>query len=191
MKRINLVRTFVALALLGTVSACLPVHPDPNGGFGADGKLALNGTVSEAPIVTRAASDADMKEKDLNTLDVFVEHVGDEGKFMKQYHLIGTTDAPIQEQVNNLLAEHWQNEGLEYGEKYNIYVAANNSQTKGEKNLTTFNVTSLKRLIYDEVREDIAVIDSDGNIGWGETTTSGNIYKLYNASPGYPRALTS
>ena len=191
MKRINLVRTFVALALLGTVSACLPVHPDPNGGFGADGKLALNGTVSEATIVTRAASDADLKEKDLNTLDVFVEHVGDEGKFMKQYHLIGTTDAPIQEQVNNLLAEHWQNEGLEYGEKYNIYVAANNSQTKGEKNLTTFNVTSLKRLIYDEVREDIAVIDSDGNIGWGETTTSGNIYKLYNASPGDARALTS
>ncbi len=192
MKRINLVRTFVALALLGTVSACLPVHPDPNGGFGADGKLALNGTVSEATIVTRATtpSAAELKEKDLNTLDVFVEHVGDEGKFMKQYHLVGTTDAPIQEQVNNLLAEHWQNEGLEYGEKYNIYVAANNSQTKGEKNLATFGVTALKRLMVDEVAEGIAVLDDDGNIGWGTDTTSGNIFKLYDANPGSGRALT-
>ena len=172
------------------MSACLPVHPDPNGGFGADGKLALNGTVSEATIVTRAASDADLKEKDLNTLDVFVEHVGDEGKFMKQYHLVGTTDAPIQEQVNNLLAEHWQNEGLEYGEKYNIYVAANNSQTKGEKNLATFGVTALKRLMVDEVAEGIAVLDDDGNIGWGTDTTSGNIFKLYDANPGSGRALT-
>ena len=192
MKRINLVRTFVALALLGTMSACLPVHPDPNGGFGADGKLALNGTVSEATIVTRATtpSAAELKEKDLNTLDVFVEHVGDEGKFMKQYHLVGTTDAPIQEQVNNLLAEHWQNEGLEYGEKYNIYVATNNSQTKGEKNLATFGVTALKRLMVDEVAEGIAVLDDDGNIGWGTDTTSGNIFKLYDANPGSGRALT-
>ncbi len=187
-----LIRAFLTVVLIGAMSACVAERQELNNSFGANGKLSVKGTVSEATLVTRAASVVDLKEKQLNTLDVFVEHVSneDQGKFIKQYHLVASAEKPITEELN-LLAEHWRQEGLAIDEKYNIYVAVNNTQTKDEKDLTEFNVEVLKSLVADEKTDGIAVIQADGTIGWKGNSTSGNIYKLYDANPGDARALTS
>ena len=196
-------RAFMAVAVMGTISACVLEDPSDDCILKeqkGDG-LSLVASVSESSvkkIKTKAEgttpSDADLKEKDLVTLDVFVEHVtggtGD-GTIMLQYHLTSTPDA-IQEKVNNLLAEDWRAQGLKIGEFYNIYVATNNTQTSETKDLNSFNVAALKALVADEVTDGVAILDeSTNNITWGETTTSGNIYKLYNQTPGNWRALTS
>ena len=179
------------LLLAGSMQACVePLYPTQ----GSDGKLSVKSTVSEATVVTRAESDVDLKEKQLNTLDIFVEHVTNnvgDGSFMKQYHLVASNQEPIKEQANNFLAEFWRKEGLQSGQYYNIYVAANNTKTKGEKDLTTFDVDALKALTVNEVSDGVAFIDTENNIGWGETSTSGNVYKLYNQNPGNARALTN
>lgn len=171
------------------VTACIEERLDINSHFGKDGRLSLKGTVSEATVATRAAAIEDLQEKQLNTLDVFVEHVtgttGD-GTFIKQYHL--TSD--ILEADLNWLADNWRSEGLQMGQKYNIYVAANNTQTAGTKDLASFNVADLQALVANEVTDGIAVLE-DGNIGWKDGKTSGNIYKLYNTNPGDHRALTN
>ena len=187
-----LFRAFVTIALIGALSACVAERQELNSGFGTNGKLSVKGTVSEATVITKAPSVVELKEKQLNTLDVFVEHVSneDQGKFIKQYHLVASAEKPITEELN-LLAEHWRQEGLAIDEKYNIYVAVNNTQTKDEKDLTNFNVEVLKRLVADEKTDGIAVIQDDGTIGWKGNSTSGNIYKLYDANPGDARALTS
>ena len=187
-----LIRAFVTIALIGALSACVAERQELNSGFGTNGKLSVKGTVSEATVITKAPSVVELKEKQLNTLDVFVEHVSNEdaGKFIKQYHLVASAEKPITEELN-LLAEHWRQEGLAVDEKYNIYVAVNNTQTKDEKDLTKFNVEVLKSLVADEVTDEIAVIQADGTIGWKGNSTSGNIYKLYDANPGDARALTS
>lgn len=193
---IYLIHAFVTLALIGNLSACVE-YQGPNSGYGTNGVLSVKGTVSEATVVTRAGtteSDVNLKEKYLNTLDVFVEHVtvtegvsnGGDGTIMKQYHLVTTQTDQITEELNKL-ADHWASEGLVIGEKYNIYVATNNPLTT----TTITTVEALKALTYDEVTYGIAVINQDNNnITWGTTTTSGNIYKLYNANPGNARALT-
>lgn len=187
-----LFRAFVTIALIGALSACVAERQELNNGFGTNGKLSVKGTVSEATVITKAPSVVELKEKQLNTLDVFVEHVSNEdaGKFIKQYHLVASAEKPITEELN-LLAEHWRQEGLAIDEKYNIYVAVNNTQTKDKKDLTKFNVEVLKNLVADEVTDEIAVIQKDGTIGWKGNSTSGNIYKLYDANPGDARALTS
>lgn len=187
-----LFRAFVTIALIGALSACVAERQELNSGFGTNGKLSVKGTVSEATVITKAPSVVELKEKQLNTLDVFVEHVSNEdaGKFIKQYHLVASAEKPITEELN-LLAEHWRQEGLAIDEKYNIYVAVNNTQTKDEKDLTKFNVEVLKSLVADEKTDGIAVIQDDGTIGWKGNSTSGNIYKLYDANPGDARALTS
>lgn len=187
-----LFRAFVTIALIGALSACVAERQELNSGFGTNGKLSVKGTVSEATVITKAPSVVELKEKQLNTLDVFVEHVSNEdaGKFIKQYHLVASAEKPITEELN-LLAEHWRQEGLAIDEKYNIYVAVNNTQTKDKKDLTKFNVEVLKSLVADEVTDEIAVIQKDGTIGWKGNSTSGNIYKLYDANPGDARALTS
>lgn len=187
-----LFRAFVTIALIGALSACVAERQELNNGFGTNGKLSVKGTVSEATVITKAPSVVELKEKQLNTLDVFVEHVSNEdaGKFIKQYHLVASAEKPITEELN-LLAEHWRQEGLAIDEKYNIYVAVNNTQTKDEKDLTIFNVEVLKNLVADEKTDGIAVIQDDGTIGWKGNSTSGNIYKLYDANPGDARALTS
>lgn len=187
-----LFRAFVTIALIGALSACVAERQELNSGFGTNGKLSVKGTVSEATVITKAPSVVELKEKQLNTLDVFVEHVSNEdaGKFIKQYHLVASAEKPITEELN-LLAEHWRQEGLAIDEKYNIYVAVNNTQTKDEKDLTKFNVEVLKSLVADEKTDGIAVIQDEGTIGWKGNSTSGNIYKLYDANPGDARALTS
>lgn len=174
---------FMTLFFMGAVSACVNEED-----FGVDNSikqntakegLAVSPTVSESDLVlatTRAQSVDSLKEKKLNTLDVFVEHVStsDAGKIMKQYHLTNATEGDL-----NLLANRWRQEGLEDGEKYNIYVAANNPLTS-----VTFgndvDIDSLKRLTYNEVTAGVAELDVDGNIkkNSGDATT-GNIYKRY------------
>ena len=176
---------FMTLFFMGAVSACVNEED-----FGVDNSikqntakegLAVSPTVSESDLVlatTRAQSVDSLKEKKLNTLDVFVEHVStsDAGKIMKQYHLTNATEGDL-----NLLANRWRQEGLEDGEKYNIYVAANNPLTS-----VTFgndvDIDSLKRLTYNEVTAGVAELDVDGNIkkNSGDATT-GNIYKRYSA----------
>ena len=185
-----LTQSLLALTVVGGMTACAEEvgmfdamrHADSEG-------LSIKPTVSEARLVTRAASVEELNEKALNTLDVFVEHVTDgtgDGTFLRQYHLVGTAQTPIQELMNNFLAERWRAEGLEIGQNYNIYVATNNTRTKDEKDLTSFNVEALKGLVADEVTDGLAVVDeASNNIAWPWTeqqfanTPSGNIYKQY------------
>ncbi len=200
MKNTYLVRTFIALVLTGVLSACVGEQYDLQGPFASSESLALNATVSEGAVVTRAASVDELKETYIHTLDVFVEHVTNgtgDGTFIKQYHLSAKNEDGIPTSVdnnwvNNLLAPKWRTEGLVMGQYYNIYVATNNTQTKDDKDLTTFNVAALKALVADEVTDGVAVVNEDNNnVTWGETSTSGNIYKLYDENPGSYRALTS
>ena len=203
----HLSHAFMMLAFMGAVSACVQDDYVVDGVVKTKASkegLSVSPIVSESTVknaVTRTDSDADLKEKDLNTLDVFVEHITNgtgDGTIMKQYHLPfeigegGEAGAAVQEAVNNWLADKWREEGLLDGEKYNIYVAANNPKTTAT---TIANVTALKALTYDEVSAGVAKLDTDGNIGWASTAadapTSGNIYKLYNANPGDARALTA
>ena len=178
-------RAVMALAVVGAMTSCA----EDAGLFdifqGGDGTgLSVAPVVSEPTVVTRAESVEALNEKQLNTLDVFVEHVtsgtGD-GTFMKQYHLVASASTPIQVAANNWLADNWRAEGLVVGEKYNIYVAANNTKTKAD----VASVEALKALIYSEVEEGIAVVDeATNNIAWPWTdqfanTPSGFIYKQY------------
>lgn len=171
------------LAFMGAVSAC--VQDDNVADNVVKTKtdkevLAVSPTVSESALqlaTTRAESIDTLQEKKMNTLDVFVEHVtgttGD-GDFLKQYHL----NANITEGLN-WLADSWRGEGLLDGEKYNIYVAANNPLTK----VDVADVAALKALTFNEVTESIAEIDADGNIKKGDgDATTGNIYKRYSTS---------
>lgn len=195
MKNTYLLRTFITLVLTGVLSACVGEQYDLQGPFASGESLALNATVSEGAVVTRAASVDELKETYIHTLDVFVEHVTNgtgDGTFIRQYHLSTTEEAGIPKLVDNLLASKWRTEGLVMGQYYNIYVATNNTQTKDPKDLATFNVAALKALVADEVTDGVAVLNEDnGNVTWGETSTSGNIYKLYDENPGSYRALTS
>lgn len=175
----------MALAVIGGMTACSEESGffDYRANAGTEG-LGILPTVSEsAQVVTRAESIVELMEKQLNTLDVFVEPVTAAGTFLRQYHLTEPTEADL-----NLLAERWRNEGLEMGKNYNIYVATNNPLTTSNLD----NVEALKALVYDEVTADVAVIDDDNNIGWGTDATSGNIYKLYDAAAtNSDRALTA
>ena len=185
---LSLSHAVMALAVVGSMFSCADdaglidifKSGDSNG-------LSVAPVVSEPTVVTRAASDVTLKEEQLNTLDVFVEAVDNPGSFLKQYHLVAPTNE-IGHQVQSLLADNWRAEGLELGKYYNIYVATNNPKTTSD----VANVDALKALTYDEVSDGVAVINADNNnVTWGATTTSGNIYKLYDANPGDFRALTS
>ena len=192
---------FMALAFMGAMTACVNEDETIDNFKQTTNKegLSVSPTVSGSPevsVATRAGSDANLQEIALNTLDVFVEKTtkktvegkdvftGD-GNIMKQYHLVGTAAKPIQYNDLNKLADSWRNEGLEVGQTYNIYVAANNPLTHPETEITT--VSELNDLTFKEQ----LVLDDYKNIGWDDNTTSGNIYKLYNANPGNHRALTS
>ena len=183
----SLSRAVMALAVVGAMTSCA----EDAGLFdifqGGDGTgLSVAPVVSEPTVVTRAASVVTLKEEQLNTLDVFVEAVDNPGTFMKQYHLEAPTNE-IGHQVQSLLADNWRAEGLEVGKNYNIYVATNNPKTTSD----VASVEALKALTYDEVSAGVAVIADNGNVTWGESTTSGNIYKVYDANPGDARAVTS
>lgn len=204
MKRITsyLVCTFVALALIGTLTTCVPEYVEPGNGYGGNGTLSVKSTVSEATLVTRATteSDATLMEKQLNTLDVFVEHVTNgvgDGTFLQQYHLPYPSDydypsdvpnesKKIGDQVKSFLKDHWRqgqggNDGLKFNDYYNIYVAVNNTKTTSNVE----SVTALKALTYSEVEEGLAVVnEATNNISWPWTdqfahTPSGFIYKQY------------
>ncbi|MBQ9676024.1 MAG: hypothetical protein IJV42_08875 [Bacteroidaceae bacterium] len=174
---------FMALVFMGAVTACVNEED-----FGTDSVkpsnkegLAVSPTISESEVrvaTTRAASVDTLQEKTLNTLDVFVEHVStaDAGKIMKQYHLINAAEGEL-----NLLASRWRQEGLQEGEKYNIYVASNNPLTKQTFGLDTFTVSKLKALTFNEVKAGIAELDGDGNIKNDGNSTTGNIYKRYSS----------
>lgn len=204
MKKIDYIsyfsHAFVALVFMGAISACVQ---DEDYIDNVVNKTSLEGlavfpTVSEAQVITRSESVEALKEKDLNTLDVFVEHVTNgtgDGKFMNQYHLPfdegegGIVPGAAVIEGLNWLADRWRVEGLQVGEKYNIYVAANNTLTHSVKNIDNesganfFNVQALKDLTYGEVALGVAELDDDGNIkkNSGDATT-GNIYKLYSST---------
>ena len=194
-----LLQALSALAVMSALSACVNDEYLFECGKNSAEGLSVMPAVSEGTLATRAASVEELKEKHLQTLDVFVEHVTNgtgDGTFQNQYHLVATTATPIQEQVNNLLAEKWRAEGLQIGQYYNIYVATNNTQTKDTKDLSTFDVAALKALVADEVTDGIAVVNpANNNITWpndpNASAPSGNIYKLYSETPGTYRALTS
>ena len=186
----SLCQAFTALAFIGTLSACVEEDVADNVWKPKGEELVVLPAVSESPVqrvATRAASVEELKEKELNTLDVFVQHVG-ESTFLKQYHLRSLADKNIVESGLNWLADRWRKEGLVMGEQYNIYVAANNRKT----NTDVDGVDALKALAYSEVEDNVAVVDETSkNITWGTDGTSGNIYKLYAETPGDYRALTS
>ena len=181
---------FMTLVFMGALTACVNDENLGTDSVNQNGseRLAVSPIVSESPVrhaTTRTASDDALQEKTLKTLDVFVEHKG-EGSFMKQYHLTNATEGDL-----NKLADRWRQEGLEEGEKYNIYVAANNPLTTG--NIAT--VEALKALSYDEVTAGVAIVNEDNNsITWAadgaKEPTTGNIYKVYNDNPGSSRFLT-
>jgi len=192
---------FIALVFMGALTACVndeELDTDVVKQTGSE-RLAVAPTVSESPVKhattrTTTPSDDALQEKTLKTLDVFVEHItgttGD-GTFLKQYHLPNATLPNVTEGDLNKLADRWRQEGLEEGEKYNIYVAANNPLTTG--NIAT--VEALKALSYDEVTAGVAIVNEDNNsITWAadgaEEPTTGNIYKVYNDNPGSSRFLT-
>ncbi len=192
----SFVHAFLALALTGMLSACVGRSLDPIDRNGGNGSLTVRGTVSEGTLVTKAEAVEGLKEKQLNSLDVFVEKAtkNEDGSFtgsgsiMKQYHLVASTAVTIQEAAQNWLADYWKDEGLEVGQYYNIYVAANNPKTTND----VADVEALKALTYSEVEAGIAVVqENDNNIGWKDGKTSGNVYKLYDTNPGDARALTS
>ena len=182
----------MTLVFMGALTACVNDENLGTDSVNQNGseRLAVSPIVSESPVrhaTTRTASDDALQEKTLKTLDVFVEHIGEgEGSFMKQYHLTNATEGDL-----NKLADRWRQEGLEEGEKYNIYVAANNPLTTG--NIAT--VEALKALSYDEVTAGVAIVNEDNNsitraADGAEEPTTGNIYKVYNDNPGSSRFLT-
>ncbi|MBQ6086998.1 MAG: hypothetical protein IJK96_02945 [Bacteroidales bacterium] len=170
---------FMTLVFMGALTACVNdevLNTDVVKKTGSE-RLAVSPTVSESPVkhvTTRAESIDSLQEKTLNTLDVFVEHISNgtgDGTFLRQYHLTNATEGDL-----NKLADRWRQEGLLDGEKYNIYVAANNPLTTED----VASVTALKALTYNEVEAGVAELDDDGNIkkNSGDATT-GNIYKRY------------
>lgn len=175
-----------AFAMAGAFTACSEAEILDSFEGGRGNGLAIAPVVTEATVVTRAASVEELKEKQLNTLDVFVEHVtggtGDD-TFLKKYHLTAINDE-IGHQIQSLLADNWRLEGLRMGEKYNVYVAVNNTKTT-EATAKVTSATALKALTYSEVEEGIAVVDeTTNNISWPWTdqfanTPSGFIYKQY------------
>lgn len=175
-----------AFAMAGAFTACSEAEILDSFEGGLGNGLAIAPVVTEATVVTRAASVEELKEKQLNTLDVFVEHVtggtGDD-TFLKKYHLTAINDE-IGHQIQSLLADNWRLEGLRMGEKYNVYVAVNNTKTT-EATAEVASATALKALTYSEVEEGTAVVDeTTNNISWPWTdqfanTPSGFIYKQY------------
>lgn len=181
---------FMMLAFMGAVSACVNddyVVDDVIKTKVSKEGLSISPAVTESTLVvatTRedAVDEDPLKEKFLNTLDVFVEKAtkktvegkdvftGD-GNIMKQYHLPLNGGAKVQEAVNNFLANSWRQEGLEVDNYYNIYVATNNPKTKAD----VADVAALKALVH---KEDITINTESNNI----TGRSGNIYKKYVAS---------
>ena len=171
---------FMTLVFMGALTACVN---DENLSTdimqtGSE-RLVVSPIVSESPVkhaTTRTPSVDTLQEKTLKTLDVFVEHItgttGD-GTFLKQYHLTNATEGDL-----NKLADRWRQEGLQDGEKYNIYVAANNPLTTED----VASVAALKELTFNEVTEEIAVVEAGGTIGWKGDDTSGKIYKCYSAT---------
>ena len=186
MKKTNYIailgHAFMALAVVGAITSCVDDAESIDIFHASKGDgLTVQPIVSEATLVTRAPSIEELMEKQLNTLDVFVEAVDNAGTIMKQYHLVASSTTPIQEAVNNWLADNWRAEGLVVGKNYNVYVAANNPKTK----VDVADVAALKALTYSEVEEGIAVVnDATNNISWPWTdqfanTPSGFIYKQY------------
>lgn len=188
-KYIAFLNHIIALVVMGAVYSCT-IEPSDFGNFSGGDGLWVIPTVTDATVVTRAASIEELNEKHLNTLDVFVERTG-EGKFMNQYHLVISDTDQITDQVKRLLlADYWRLEGLVVNQTYNIYVAVNNTQTRDVKDLTTFDVVALKALKADEITDGLAVVDeSTNNIAWPSDKDdqgqyiwpdpSGNIYKQY------------
>lgn len=194
---------FMMLAFMGAVSACVNddyVVDDVIKTKASKEGLTISPTVSESSIVvatTRAdenktPSDVDLKEKQLNTLDVFVEPATKEGdvitgsgKFMLQYHL-PFEGGSVKEAAENLLANSWRQQGLVMGNYYNVYVAVNNKLTSTEQDLSKFNVNALKALKYDEVTAGDATADKATHDITGKT---GLIYKQYGATDDPDHAL--
>lgn len=179
---------FMTLVFMGALTACVN---DENLSTdimqtGSE-RLAVSPIVSESLVkhaTTRSTPSVDvLNEKTLNTLDVFVEHItgttGD-GTFLKQYHLTNATEGDL-----NKLADRWRQEGLQDGEEYNVYVAANNPLTTST-DITT--VTALKALVYNE---DVdaegnhgVILNEDGTFKWGDNKPLGDIYKKQRITSG-------
>ncbi len=177
------------LAFMGAVSACVNddyVVEDVIKTKASKEGLTISPTVSESSMVvatTRTPSDPDVKEKDMNTLDVFVEHItGGEngtpdGTIMLAYHLTRVEGSSYAEKVDHLLAQSWRKEQLKDGEYYNIYVAANSTQTQSiEKGA---NVSVLTGLVYNENENDAIIDPETGTFKWVDGKPAGDIYKLY------------
>lgn len=192
------------LAFMGAVSACVNddyVTDDVIKTKVSKEGLTISPTVSESSLVianTRADDEDPLKEKFLNTLDVFVEPatkstVDEEdvytgtGSFMLQYHL-PFEGGSVKEAAENLLANSWRQQGLEMGKYYNVYVAVNNNQTSAVQDLSTFKVADLKALVYDEIDAGVATADKATHDITGRT---GLIYKQYAATSADRNALSS
>lgn len=184
------------LAFMGAVSACVQddyeVNDVVNKKTSKEG-LAILPIVSEPSVqvaTTRDGEDSttpsipDLKEDYLHTLDVFVVNTEEPDKIIKQYHLTSVKVDANGKPDLNWLADRWRNE-LSYvdGNKYNVYVSANNPLTHPDEDHKITTVAALKELVYNEKNLEIAKLDADGNIGRTGTAStdpiSGNIYKMY------------
>lgn len=180
MKRLSYItyisQAFMALVFMGVVSACVEdAYDEVAVNKEISETLTLAPTVADAQVKTRTASDTDLMEGNLVTLDVFVEGVTD-ANFWKQYHLTiaNATKETLENKVHYLLEKEWRKVGYKSTDKYNVYVAVNNPKTKENIN----NVTALKALVYNE-NEGSAIINGDGTFKWVNNQPAGDIYKLY------------
>ena len=184
------------LAFMGAVSACVNddyVVDDVIKTKTSKEGLTISPAVSESSVVvstTRAESVEALKEKEMNTLDVFVEHITDgtpDGTIMKAYHLPLVENQPYANQAQHFLANSWRKEGLKEREYYRIYVTANSSSKTGTIVANT-SVADLLALSYDEVSAGIATLTEDKtNIA----SRSGNVYKQYASTSSDLNALTN
>ena len=180
----------MTLFVMGAVSGCV------NDDFATDGfeqttikeGLAVSPFVSESQekhAYTRAdedttPSDGGLQEKTLNTLDVFVQHITDgtpDTKIMNAYHLPLVPDKPYADQAEHFLAENWRTEGLVEGQYYNIYVAANSTQTQSIS--AGDDVSVLTGLVYDENEDNAIFNPTKKEFEWKDNQPCGDIYKLY------------
>lgn len=139
--------------------------------------------------VTQVEGDDDLKENDLGTkLDVFIS--GKDDNFWHEFHLTQGQNfsglvAKVKNETADLLSDEWRQLGIVPGNRYDVYVAVNNTATNGTigskeallaltnqntKVFTIYGATSTGQ--YDAMRRMMM----DGHVEW--TATEDNLQTI-------------
>lgn len=139
--------------------------------------------------VTRIEGDDELKENDLGTkLDVFI--AGKDDNFWHEFHLTQGQNfsglvAKVKNETADLLSDEWRQLGIVPGNRYDVYVAVNNTATNGTigskeallaltnqntKVFTIYGATSTGQ--YDAMRRMMM----DGHVEW--TATEENLQTI-------------